>query len=551
MSAMSPAISYGPQSQPGGSHKPISRDLTRRIPPPRIYLGSSGDDETTTDSVVENEGDLVSDRPILRARIKRRIRPPIDESSSSVISSDSPVSYGMENSSWDDRKLEDTDNYVEDPEEDDDYFDENNIIDDDDDDDEYDDYYDDEIDDEYNEKEYSLPPREDGSSYDRYDFPETSSLPNLDNGSSTLAPTYSAAAFPGANTVPDRYKQGQPTRSYTQNAGRIPHPPNVTYQGTLPDLIPNHIRRTKMEKLRNKIFGSRSSKKKPHSPFDFSGDRTSVTSDPEGRPLVKTNQNMRFKTTMRKDPYEGSLGENHGNEKGGDNDEYGRNDYDLEDSDEDSDSSIEVREEKHKHRGKAIRKKLKHTAAVVPYSHHLPHMDTRHTPKIFNEDKPWKSHNDVGFVTSQERKRYEGMWVSNRCTYLDLLPWWDAVLDGDSDINVQLPEDGLMLNLVVKDIWSRSNLSNELLSQIYDMVDTRGDGTLDRKSFVVGMWLVDQCLYGRKLPKEIDHKVWSSVDKYVVSTINSANLKQLDRSRKKLMKQELKNIKKEIKNVHL
>lgn len=529
-----------------GSHKPLGRDFTKRIPPPKIYLGSSGDDETTTDSVVENEGD----RPVLRTRIKRRTRPRVDESSSSVISSDSPGSYGVDTSSWDDRRPEDTDNYAEELEGDDDYFEEHNINEDDDDDDEYDDYDDDdEIDDEYNEKEYSLPPKEDKSPYDRYDFPETSSLPNLDNASSSLAPTYSSAQT-GGPPIPGRYKQAQPTRPYP-NLGRVPHPPNVTYQGTLPDLIPNHIRRTKMEKLRNRIFGSRSHKKKPHSPFDFSGDRTSVTSDSEGRPLVKTNQNMRFKTTMRKDPFEGSQTDNHGHEKSGENEEYGRIDYDLEDSDEDSDSSIEVREEKRKHRGKAIRKKLKHTAAVVPYSHHLPHMDTRHAPKAFNEDKPWKSHNDVGFVTSQERKRYEGMWVSNRCMYLDLLPWWAAVLDGDSDINVQLPEDGLMLNLVVKDIWSRSNLSNELLLQIYDMVDTRGDGTLDRKSFVVGMWLVDQCLYGRKLPKEIDHKVWSSVDKYVVSTINTANLKHLDRNKKKLMRQEIKNIKKELKNVHL
>jgi hypothetical protein len=42
-------------------------------------------------------------------------------------------------------------------------------------------------------------------------------------------------------------------------------------------------------------------------------------------------------------------------------------------------------------------------------------------------------------------------------------------------------------------------------------VDNNHDGTLDRASFVVGMWLVDQCLYGRKLPPKIDELIWNSV----------------------------------------
>lgn len=69
----------------------------------------------------------------------------------------------------------------------------------------------------------------------------------------------------------------------------------------------------------------------------------------------------------------------------------------------------------------------------------------------------------------------------------------------------------LMLNVVAREIWQRSKLPNDLLRQVWDLVDTRHDGTLDRTSFIVGMWLVDQCLYGRKLPKAVNDEVWNSV----------------------------------------
>lgn len=563
--------------------KPISRTLVGRVPPPRIYLSSSGEEDGTTDFAADNETDATSEKPILKTKIRKRPRRVLDESSSSIISSESPVSYGLENSSFEDPRVATVDNFDEDL---DDEVDENNSLIGDNYDyyDDYDDYDDDEdIEDVDVAEEYSLPPKTKTTPYARsYDYLDTGSLPNLNQGS-TLASSYSggllAAAKPKLNatqpksvktykTVP-KVSQSQPQsqpqiqkkpqqtpppyqspQQQQQQQQQRQSPANVTYQGTLPDLIPNHTRRTKMDKLKTKIFGSHNNRRK-HRSFDFPSDRTSITADPEGRAVVKTNQNMRFKTTMRKVAYDGSYNGSGNRDQGSDANEYGRNDFN-DDSDEDSDSSVEQHREEKRNRNKGIgiRKKLKNTAAVVPYSDHLLNMDHRHAPKIFNEDKPWKSHNDVGFVTSQERKRYEGMWVSNRCMYLDLLPWWAAVLDGDSDINVQLPDDGLILNLVVKDIWSRSNLSEDLLLHIYDMVDTRRDGTLDRKSFVVGMWVVDQCLYGRKLPKEIDQKVWNSVDKYVVSSTNFINLRNLDRNKKKQMRQEIKNIKKDIKNVH-
>lgn len=346
--------------------------------------------------------------------------------------------------------------------------------------------------------------------------------------------------------------------------------------------------------------------------------------------------------------------------------------------------------------------------------------------KSFNEDKPWKSHKDAKFMSEQERKRYEGMWVSNRYRYLNMLYWWpvndieqeieqdsgsesqsnteedtksvastqhsksrtssqidltkadsysviksknpeettvdmsntttkginatseidqanstvaDYPIEHDdrhmlkeeeededesgyisdvnneqiprmkkinshdstaikhlpsrspspvddtdllpdvirkngqvpfippqlnestpitppdySDILLTLPQDGLILNLVVKGIWERSNLPEDLLRQIYQLVDTRGDGTLDRRSFLVGMWLVDQCLYGRKLPVEVDRQIWNSVDGYVLNVMQPRTepaIKIKRRGKRNIVGRELSNIKKGIRHVHL
>lgn len=378
-----------------------------------------------------------------------------------------------------------------------------------------------------------------------------SEIESFDVGSSNDIPRQTPSVS-SLHTEPDDQKVS-PTPVKTNASygvlNRIGHG-NVTYQGTLPDLIPNHARRTRIDRIRTKLFGAKSRSEVPN---DVA--LSSVTADEEGRPVVTTNHNVRFKTTMRgHDRHSSNESSNAADQAGAQpNGAVSNNEGAMIDSEDDDTDSNDDRgnEKKRKRRTARLKRRLKHSA--VPYTHHLHHHETRHhtNRKGFNEDKPWKSHKDVGFVTPPERKRYEGMWVSNRCLYLELLPWWASVISGQSAPPAKLPEDGLILNLVVKDIWARSNLPNDLLRQIYERVDTRGDGTLDRKSFIVGMWLVDQCLYGRKLPKEVGQQVWDSVDRYVVNVINSTAMKHLDKSKKKLMKQEIKNIKKDIKNVHL
>ena len=118
------------------------------------------------------------------------------------------------------------------------------------------------------------------------------------------------------------------------------------------------------------------------------------------------------------------------------------------------------------------------------------HILKKHPNKHAEGDrKRWRDQ-----ITERERKRYEGVWAANKGL---LIPHTEA----QDSVN----------NLVVRDIWARSKLSSSMLAEVWDLVDTRGDGRLSREEFVVGMWLVDQCLKGRKLPVKVSESVWSSV----------------------------------------
>lgn len=96
-------------------------------------------------------------------------------------------------------------------------------------------------------------------------------------------------------------------------------------------------------------------------------------------------------------------------------------------------------------------------------------------------------------VTEQERKHYEGVWAANRGL---LMP----VGQGDA-----------VLNVVVRDIWGRSQLSDDILEEVWDLVSLQNGDSLGREEFVVGMWLIDQRLRGNKLPYKVSESVWSSV----------------------------------------
>lgn len=178
----------------------------------------------------------------------------------------------------------------------------------------------------------------------------------------------------------------------------------------------------------------------------------------------------------------------------------------------------------------------------------------------FNEDKPWKNHSDLDVISEQQRKRYEGLWVSNKGLYMDrvITPLVGVSYENDADqkpsddvhywsekeiseraakLSTQVSLDinqtdiktlhgldhvkrqDLMHGAVVKRLWLRSKLPQETLSLIWDLVDCRKDGTLNKAEFLVGMWLVDQCLYGRKLPKVVGELVWASLGSLGVNVV--------------------------------
>ncbi|KAK0711389.1 hypothetical protein B0H67DRAFT_470112, partial [Lasiosphaeris hirsuta] len=98
-------------------------------------------------------------------------------------------------------------------------------------------------------------------------------------------------------------------------------------------------------------------------------------------------------------------------------------------------------------------------------------------------------------VSVRERRRYEAVWASNRGLFLE----------GSA------AEAEMVVNVVVRDIWGRSRLPADELSEVWELVDRRGEGALDRQEFVVGMWLIDQRLRGRKIPARVGESVWDSV----------------------------------------
>ncbi|PGH19465.1 hypothetical protein AJ80_03966 [Polytolypa hystricis UAMH7299] len=105
-------------------------------------------------------------------------------------------------------------------------------------------------------------------------------------------------------------------------------------------------------------------------------------------------------------------------------------------------------------------------------------------------------------ITERQRKRYEGVWAANKGLLIDKSQYPDippTVLQG------------MVLNIVVRDIWSRSLLPSVILEQIWDLVSQEAVGMLSREEFVVGMWLVDQSLRGRKLPAKVSQSVWTSI----------------------------------------
>ncbi|CAJ2507049.1 Uu.00g082350.m01.CDS01 [Anthostomella pinea] len=129
-------------------------------------------------------------------------------------------------------------------------------------------------------------------------------------------------------------------------------------------------------------------------------------------------------------------------------------------------------------------------------------------------------------ITARERKRYEGLWASNR-GYLLTGP------EAGSTVPAGVDAEQLVVNVVVRDIWIRSRLPLDELGEVWDVVDRQGRGYLDKTEFVVGMWLIDQRLRGRKIPQKVSPSVWGSAQGMQVLGPKSKKEKKEKKKREK------------------
>lgn len=131
------------------------------------------------------------------------------------------------------------------------------------------------------------------------------------------------------------------------------------------------------------------------------------------------------------------------------------------------------------------------------------HFIRKHQHKHHEGDrKRWRDR-----VTERERKRYEGVWAANR----GLFTFWDFSTTAFENLSKPPTEMDAVLNIVVREVWERSRLPRSELEEVWDLVARKDSNTLRRDEFVVGMWLLDQRLKGRKLPPRVSASVWASV----------------------------------------
>ncbi|KAL6864278.1 hypothetical protein J3F83DRAFT_743236 [Trichoderma novae-zelandiae] len=113
-------------------------------------------------------------------------------------------------------------------------------------------------------------------------------------------------------------------------------------------------------------------------------------------------------------------------------------------------------------------------------------------------------------IRPRERKRYEALWASNRGLLLTDTRLMSPATSISSDLDRDVSQ--CVANVVVREVWKRSRLPDDELAEIYDLVDRSRSGMLSRAEFVVGTWLVDQRLKGRKVPAKVTDSVWGSAN---------------------------------------
>lgn len=149
---------------------------------------------------------------------------------------------------------------------------------------------------------------------------------------------------------------------------------------------------------------------------------------------------------------------------------------------------------------------------LYPYSKHKVQKRLGKHPNKHHEGdrKRWREE-----VTERERKRYEGVWAANKGLYCAFTREEQRLISKEPDSqqvrDLKEAVSDQVSNLVVRDIWSRSRLSEPVLETVWDLVDHERVGRLGKEEFVVGLWLIDGRLKGKKLPVKVSDSVWRSV----------------------------------------
>jgi hypothetical protein len=147
-----------------------------------------------------------------------------------------------------------------------------------------------------------------------------------------------------------------------------------------------------------------------------------------------------------------------------------------------------------------------------PYSKHKKKKWIKKHPNKHHEGdrKRWRD-----AVTQSERKRYEGLWAANKgiCVQYtaDELLILAAHPESTESDRIRVDVGDQVADIVARDIWTRSRLPLHERELIWDLVDNQQCGRLHRHEFVVGLWLIDQRLKGRKIPVKVTDSVWNSV----------------------------------------
>ena len=135
-------------------------------------------------------------------------------------------------------------------------------------------------------------------------------------------------------------------------------------------------------------------------------------------------------------------------------------------------------------RAAALAMRFTRTSASQPPPPQPPPKFPCHHRKLQKTLRPHRLEPLPPSITARQAGRYTRLFVTNRGFLCE--------------------QEDLIHNYTTRELWQRSRLPDRVLEQVWAYVDTGGKGALTREEFALGMWLVDGCLAGRKVPSAVN-----------------------------------------------